>query len=157
MMTVRDLTGQAFGLLTVREYVGARAGHSYWLCACVCGRTTEVQGSNLRTGQVRSCGCQGRIKKRIRQPYELDREAFEIIKQQDGEPLFTTDICASMAEPAKMTSLLTALHRLASQGLIRGVDHGTKGLAWSWDRPCWQGLQDAWDRIDAIRQRQNAA
>ena len=52
-----DLTGARFGDLVVvsRE---ASAGKSVaWSCLCDCGRATSVYGQNLRTGSVRSCGC----------------------------------------------------------------------------------------------------
>lgn len=48
-----DITGQVFERLTVIGYVG----NSEWLCACSCGNTTKSRGSNLRNGNMRSCGC----------------------------------------------------------------------------------------------------
>lgn len=53
-----DLTGQTFGRLTVAAYAG-RDGlrKNYWKCVCACGCATVAQTSNLRAGNVRSCGC----------------------------------------------------------------------------------------------------
>jgi hypothetical protein len=48
-----DLTGQSFGLLTALHHV--RSGD--WLVRCECGTEKVVMGQNLRTGQVKSCGC----------------------------------------------------------------------------------------------------
>lgn len=48
-----DLTGQSFGLLTALHHV--RSGD--WLVRCECGTEKVVMGQNLRTGQLKSCGC----------------------------------------------------------------------------------------------------
>lgn len=57
-MRRRDLTGMTFGRLTViSENGAAKNGHRMWLCQCSCGNTTTVNGSNLTSGGVVSCGC----------------------------------------------------------------------------------------------------
>lgn len=48
-----DLTGQVFGLLTAIAHV--RSGD--WLVECECGTRKVVQGQNLRSGSLKSCGC----------------------------------------------------------------------------------------------------
>ena len=48
-----DLTGQTFGKLTALHHV--RSGD--WLVRCECGTEKVVMGQNLRTGQLKSCGC----------------------------------------------------------------------------------------------------
>ena len=50
---LEDLTGKAYGKLTVLEW----AGNSRWVCACECGRTTQVITANLKRGNTSSCGC----------------------------------------------------------------------------------------------------
>ena len=55
-----DLTGQRFGRLTVIERDFSRKDEctsAYWLCKCDCGNITSVSSSNLRRGNVKSCGC----------------------------------------------------------------------------------------------------
>lgn len=52
-----DLTGQRFGRLQVVERIGTKDGHPLWLCACDCGRESEVITSDLRSGKTHSCGC----------------------------------------------------------------------------------------------------
>lgn len=55
-----DLTGQRFGLLTVREFAGytdGRVKRRTWLCGCDCGETRATTQSHLKNGQVTSCGC----------------------------------------------------------------------------------------------------
>ena len=56
---VIDLTGKKFGRLTVLKRVLNVAYHATWECLCDCGRTTKVQGTDLRLGRTRSCGCAG--------------------------------------------------------------------------------------------------
>jgi hypothetical protein len=53
-----DLQGHRFGRLVVTRYecIGENGG-AVWSCRCECGRTTTAMSSNLRSGQVKSCGC----------------------------------------------------------------------------------------------------
>ena len=32
-------------------------GERWWLCQCDCGTTKAIRAGNLRTGNVKSCGC----------------------------------------------------------------------------------------------------
>jgi hypothetical protein len=58
MHNLIDLTGQSFGRLTVLERAGiSKGGRSQWLCVCQCDRESIVEGSNLRSGHTKSCGC----------------------------------------------------------------------------------------------------
>ena len=66
MRPKKDLVGQRFGRLLVIEraedYV-SKAGNrcSRWRCKCNCGNTlVYTTGSNLTTGNTRSCGCLNR-------------------------------------------------------------------------------------------------
>ena len=52
-----DLTGKRFNKLTVLKRVPTDNGVTRWECACDCGNTTIVRGSNLKNGSVKSCGC----------------------------------------------------------------------------------------------------
>ena len=56
-MRAVDMTGRKAGKLTVIARAGSRKGNALWLCTCECGGRATVDGSNLRTGQTRSCGC----------------------------------------------------------------------------------------------------
>lgn len=54
-----DLTGKAFGRLTVLErvrYVNSKHA-TMWRCRCSCGNEIEVSGNNLLSGHTTSCGC----------------------------------------------------------------------------------------------------
>ena len=51
-----DETGNIYGDLTVLEYVEIN-NKMKWKCKCSCGNITYVKGSDLRTGNTKSCGC----------------------------------------------------------------------------------------------------
>lgn len=59
LTTVKDLTGQVFGKLTVLERA-PRPGskRAFWLCRCVCGQQTVKMGKYLLSGDTSSCGCE---------------------------------------------------------------------------------------------------
>lgn len=52
-----DLIGRAFGRWTVLERSPRKHRRVFWRCRCACGSLREVEGSNLRQGLSRSCGC----------------------------------------------------------------------------------------------------
>lgn len=52
-----EMAGKKFGRLTVIRRNGTKNKCAAWLCSCECGRTTTIDGSLLRRGNVRSCGC----------------------------------------------------------------------------------------------------
>jgi len=53
-----DLTGKHFGRLTVLHKLSRRSwGSIVWRCKCECGNLASVDGSSLRDGLTRSCGC----------------------------------------------------------------------------------------------------
>ena len=53
-----DLTGQVFGLLTVKRWTGTSIRSNYaWECVCECGKTHIVASGKLRAGEAKSCGC----------------------------------------------------------------------------------------------------
>ena len=57
---VIDLTGQKFGMITVKQKTvnPYKNRHTYWLCDCDCGKTNIlIDGENLKAGHTKSCGC----------------------------------------------------------------------------------------------------
>ena len=48
-----DLTAQRFGRLFVESY----SGSAMWECRCDCGASKKINGTSLRNGDTRSCGC----------------------------------------------------------------------------------------------------
>jgi hypothetical protein len=56
-MLPNDISGQRFGRLVAKKYLGAVQGNSRWLCRCDCGASTKVLANSLRRGLTASCGC----------------------------------------------------------------------------------------------------
>lgn len=55
---MEDLVGRRFDKLLVLSYAGpAKRWQHRWLCQCDCGKTSEVQGGNLKSRNTKSCGC----------------------------------------------------------------------------------------------------
>lgn len=52
-----NLIGKKFNRLTVIEYDHSAKGHKYYKCQCECGNIHIVNGTNIKTGKVKSCGC----------------------------------------------------------------------------------------------------
>lgn len=57
MIATIDLTGMAFGRLTVLRRSGTRHSQALWHCQCTCGGEAEIIGGMLRSGRTKSCGC----------------------------------------------------------------------------------------------------
>jgi len=55
-----DMTGNTYNYLTVinlNKEKSDEMGCLYWDCICKCGNKVTVAGSNLRRGDIKSCGC----------------------------------------------------------------------------------------------------
>lgn len=58
----KNLTGNVFERWTVKSFAGIRITPSnqkvsYWNCVCSCGSIGLVRGSDLKSGNHKSCGC----------------------------------------------------------------------------------------------------
>ena len=53
----KDLIGQRFGKLVVRERTSKMGDLSQYRCVCDCGKEIIVRGSNLVNHRTKSCGC----------------------------------------------------------------------------------------------------
>lgn len=69
ILNKRDLSGQKFGMLTVKRKV-IIDGQTYWECTCACGNTKNVKGNALRSGMVKTCGCRTGTREKIRNSLE---------------------------------------------------------------------------------------
>ncbi len=52
-----NLVGQTFNELTVISFLPYHKNFGMWLCECECGNRKAVNGSNLKSGATKSCGC----------------------------------------------------------------------------------------------------
>lgn len=53
-----DLIGKEFGrLVVVKRMDNDKWGNLRWLCKCNCGKEKNIHGSNLKSGDTKSCGC----------------------------------------------------------------------------------------------------
>lgn len=53
----KDITGQRFGRWTVLRFSEQRRKKSMWECRCDCGNEGVINGTALRHGGSKSCGC----------------------------------------------------------------------------------------------------
>lgn len=60
-----DLTGKKYSMLLVVKFdhVDENSRAVFWECLCECGNKKIINGSGLKSGSIKSCGCYG-IKKR---------------------------------------------------------------------------------------------
>lgn len=52
-----DMTDRKFSRLTVLRKADRKSSRVHWVCKCDCGKETIVDGSKLRNGHTKSCGC----------------------------------------------------------------------------------------------------
>ncbi|PWB94703.1 hypothetical protein C5689_06460 [Methylosinus sporium] len=62
-----DLSGQQFGDVKVKRYLGRRKESIYFVCECVCGNEFAGSSTDLRRGATKSCGCHKRAPKKEKQ------------------------------------------------------------------------------------------
>ena len=55
-----NIIGQRYGKLTVTSRAPNKGNSVMWNCVCDCGNSCVVNGSNMRRGLQKSCGCQRR-------------------------------------------------------------------------------------------------
>lgn len=70
---VKPMVGVRVGRLVVLRPGGSGSdGRARWVCLCVCGQETVVDGKSLRSGNTRSCGCLSRDKAAARMRERTD-------------------------------------------------------------------------------------
>lgn len=83
--------GNKYGKLTVLEFAGwSNKRGSTWKCQCECGNIVIVEGTNLKTGNTKSCGC-------IRRSYGEER--VEQLLSQSNIPFITEYSFTDLASP----------------------------------------------------------
>lgn len=69
MRCIKDITGQRFGrLVAVRPTKERYHSRVVWKCKCDCGSVKAIDGAQLRSGKLKSCGCSRHPEKQIRIP-----------------------------------------------------------------------------------------
>lgn len=79
MWALKDITGQRFGKLVALRIAGRdRQAEVTWECICDCGGVSTVNGSQLRRGKIKSCGCT-RVSHRMTnsRPYRVWRSMLQ--------------------------------------------------------------------------------
>lgn len=103
------MLGKKFGRLTVVEEAGrAKDGTILWKCKCSCGVIKTINGSSLRKGFTRSCGC-----------YNSE------IKSKRFKKIFTTH---GMSKTATYRSWCHMLGRCNNPNDARYSDWGGRGI-----------------------------
>ena len=55
---IKNEIGNKYGKLLVTSFAYTKDSNAYWVCQCDCGKQTIARGNALRTGNIKSCGCQ---------------------------------------------------------------------------------------------------
>lgn len=81
--TVIDETGNVYNNLTVieRDYEKTDTSKNvYWKCQCRCGNFVSVQGTKLRNGVAKSCGCE-----RNKKLSQIARQNHQVINESGNK------------------------------------------------------------------------
>ena len=54
---MEDISGQAFGRITVIGFHGKKGREYMYDCICSCGNKVTINGWSLKSGKTQSCGC----------------------------------------------------------------------------------------------------
>ena len=57
---LKNLVGCRYGRLVVLKQMSSSKGRRRWLCACDCGKMTNLPTGQLNSGNTQSCGCLAR-------------------------------------------------------------------------------------------------
>ena len=52
-----DIVGQRFNFLVVESFSHTGIGGAFWNCKCDCGEHKVLRGSDIKSGETKSCGC----------------------------------------------------------------------------------------------------
>ena len=86
MPKIKDLTGQTFGYLEVLNFAGLKNNRAFWHCKCNnCGKEKDINGSSLRLGRSKSCGCRPN-RENYSHPTDISNKQFGYI-----QPLYITN------------------------------------------------------------------
>lgn len=57
MGVIKDIKGETFGKLKVISFHEVINRRTFWTCECECGSVRNFNGTDLRGGKIKSCGC----------------------------------------------------------------------------------------------------
>lgn len=115
-----DLTGQKFAdgavevvgvsdnTVTTRRGPNGLHKHRLWRCKCECGETFDAKASQLRIGQVTSCGCGVTHYRRTKEAAELAARRFDVA----GMPMTLDEI-----ERVFKIGKATLVYRIEKKGM----------------------------------------
>lgn len=93
-----DLSGMKFHRLTAIKTVGRnKTGRVLWLCECECNKKFIATASELKSSQVKSCGCLSKIAPTLRRE-NLEGKVFTrwtVIKDEGGKKVFCRCSCGT--------------------------------------------------------------
>lgn len=92
MSKIREQTeivpGEKFYHWTILEEIGKIKKHRYVKCQCQCGNVRELSFYNLRSGDVKSCGCMRERKLNLTPGTKIHHlTVIKMIRRDPGEPL----------------------------------------------------------------------
>lgn len=82
MPKVKDRTGLRYGMLVVIRMVQDGARPNNWLCRCDCGNEVIVRGSNLASGNTKSCDCRRRGPRKDASKYHPEYIIWKAMRQR---------------------------------------------------------------------------
>ncbi|WP_321389033.1 hypothetical protein [uncultured Enterococcus sp.] len=117
-----DLTGKEFTRLTVESFAYSKKGNAFWFCDCQCGKRKIVSAANLKSGNVKSCGCL----------------AIENGKKH-ADQLHTKNVLErAKASKRKSDGIDGTMASSLTRSLSKRNKSGKKGVVWVDSRKKWQ-------------------
>lgn len=89
MAKMKDIRNKTFDKLTViKDWdISSRDFSILWLCRCECGNTILATHTQLKNGNIKSCGCLKKIASRKYNTYKIEGE---VVKIYDSKNNYTT-------------------------------------------------------------------
>lgn|SRR5574343_81654 len=115
---IKNMEGTTFGALKVIQKSTYKAKYTktiWWECECLCGKKCIVNGTDLRTGKTKTCGCRTSIKnKRNWQGYNnIPKSNWRVLNnnaiQRSLEFNLTIEYCDELFEKQNKKCYLSGL------------------------------------------------
>src|SRR5437667_4378643 len=104
MTAFKNITGQTFGRLTARKYLGKRL----YECVCSCGSVIQVRADHLVRSETVSCGCVRIPRENLTHRIFGEWTVLEFVGNASfGAPLWRCQ-CTCGTEPVQPISNLTS-------------------------------------------------